>query len=55
MDGERFDTIARALGGRHSRRAALRSGSAGIVASLFAGLGISTEHAQQHSGSCTVG
>jgi hypothetical protein len=55
MDGERFDTIARALDGRQSRRAALRNGSAGIVASLFPVLGMSTEHAQQHSGSCTVG
>ena len=45
MDGERFDTIARALGGRQSRRAALRSGGAGIAATLFAALGISTGRA----------
>ena len=40
MDGEQFDTLARALGGRRSRRAALRGGSAGIAMSLFAALGL---------------
>src|SRR5688500_5849447 len=45
MDGERFDTIVRALGGRQSRRAALRRGAAGIAASLFALLGTSTGRA----------
>ncbi len=39
MDAERFDTLARSLAGRLSRRVALRRGSAGIAASALALLG----------------
>jgi hypothetical protein len=38
MDGARFDSLARALAGRLSRRTALRGTSAGIAAGLFAAL-----------------
>jgi hypothetical protein len=38
MDTERFDTIARSLAGRLSRRSALRQGGAGIVAGALAAL-----------------
>ena len=45
MDGEQFDCLARALGDRQSRRAALRRSGAGIAASVFAMLGLSTGRA----------
>ena len=40
MDAERFDSLARALSGRLSRRTAVRRGGAGIAASVFAVLGL---------------
>src|SRR3712207_2288137 len=40
MDGAGIDTFARSLAGRRSRRAALRGGGAGIVASLVTALGM---------------
>jgi quinol monooxygenase YgiN len=36
MDGARFDSIARTLAGRLSRRSALRGTGAGVAAGLFA-------------------
>ena len=37
MDGARFDSIARTLAGRLSRRTALRGTGAGVAAGLFVG------------------
>ena len=47
MDAERFDTFARSLAARLSRRAALRRGGAGLAASAVAASGLSPARAAQ--------
>jgi hypothetical protein len=45
MDAERFDSFARTLAGRLSRRSALRGAGAGVTASLLATVGLQTGRA----------
>jgi hypothetical protein len=42
MDDQRFDNIARRLGGLRSRRSALKIAGSGAAATLFAALGLET-------------
>ena len=49
MDADRFDTLSKSLATRFSRRGALRTGGAGLAATVLAGLGFRSVTARQAS------
>ena len=53
MDARRFDAFARSLAGRLSRRAALRGGSAGLMAGVVSTLGGRTAASPRNQEVCT--